>query len=578
MKHVPYLAVALILALMCGSGAAAAEKIVSGPEAVVTAGSGTAAAITGADQGNKGPATLAAPAAKLLSIVVKPAKTSVTKGTMIQFTATGKFSDNTTQDITSSVTWKSSNTKVASISPAGIATAGVKQGTTTVTASFGGKRGSAKLTVTVPKLVSITITPSETYLSKGMTQQFTATGNYSDKTTQDITSSVKWNSSNTKVVAINRSGLATAGASHGAASVTASFGGKRGSVKLFVTLRALASITVKPADMSIDKGATMQFTATGNYSDKTTKDLTASAKWKSSDTMVAAIDPAGLVKAGMKLGTTTVTASVKNKVGSTVLTVAPALISIVVTPADMSIRQRTVLQFKAKGTFSDGSTQDLTSAAIWTSEVTSVAVINAEGLATGYGVGPTTVSATYGKRSGSVRLLGTAREVKRPCDAGVDENRKGFIKWPAPRFTNVGGTTPVTGSVVVDQLTGLMWTTDSNTPGPAACVPAVTKTFQGAIDYIACLNTNGYLGYKDWRLPNRKELFSLSDYEQAVPATWLSTQGFSNVQDFYCYDYWLSTADTTSKDMGIFADLGYGAVYYSDKSLSYYVWPVRAGK
>ena len=576
MKHVQYLAVALILALMCGSGVAAAEKRVSDPQALVTASSGTVAPIVGADQDKTGPATPAASEVKLLSIAVKPAKPSVTKGTMIQFTATGKFSDNTTQDITSSVTWKSSNTKVASISPAGIATAGANQGTATVTASFGGKRGSATLTVAVPKLVSITITPSETSVSKGMTQQFTATGNYSDQTTQDITSSVKWNSSNTKIVAINSSGLATAGAKYGSASITASFGGKRGSVKLVVTLRALTSITVKPADISIDRGATLQFTATGNYSDKTIKDLTTSAKWSSSDTTVATIEPAGIVKAGTKLGTTTVTAAVKNKAGSTVLTVAPTLIAIVVTPADMSIRQRTVLQFKAKGTFSDGSTQDLTSAATWTSEVPSVAVINAGGLATGFGVGPTTVSAKYRNKSGSVRLLGTARDVSRTC--ATEENRKGFVKWPAPRFTNVEGTTPVSGSVVVDHLTGLMWTVDSNTPGPAACVPGVTKTLKGAIDYIACLNTNGYLGYKDWRLPNRKEIFSLTDYEQAVPAPWLSAQGFSNVQEFYCYDYWLSAMDTTSKDMGIFADMGYGVVYYSDKSLSYYVWPVRTGK
>ena len=575
MKHVRYLAFALVLALMCASGAAAAEKMVSDPGAVVTAASGTAAATVGPDQGKEGPA---ATAAKLLSIVVTPANPSVTRGTMIQFNVTGKFSDNTTQDITSSVTWKSSNTKVASISPAGMATAGANQGIATLTASFEGKRGFVKLTVTMPKLASITITPAEPYLSRGMTQQFTATGNYSDNTTQNITSAVKWNSSNTKVVVIKPSGLAAAQAMQGTASITASFEGKSGSVKLSVTPRALVSITVNPADMSVDKGATLQFTAAGNYSDKTTKDLTASAKWSSSDINIAAIDPAGLVKAGAKLGTATITASVQNKEGSAILTVAPTLVSIVVTPADMSIRQRTTLQFKAKGIFSDGSTRDLTSAATWTSGAPSIAVINAGGLATGFGVGRTTVSATYGNKLGSVSLLGQAREVKRPCTAGDNENKKGFVKWPAPRFTNPEGTTPVSGNVVVDQLTGLMWTVDSNAPGPAACVPAVTKTLKGAIDYIACLNSNGYLGYKDWRLPNRKELFSLIDYEQAVPATWVSTQGFSNVQDFYCYDYWLSTTDTTSKDMGLFVDMGYGAVFYSDKSRSHYVWPVRAGK
>ncbi len=58
----------------------------------------------------------------------------------------------------------------------------------------------------------------------------------------------------------------------------------------------------------------------------------------------------------------------------------------------------------------------------------------------------------------------------------------------------------------------------------------------------------------------------------------IASNDFTNVQEFYCYYYWFSTADAISKDMGIFVDMGYGAVYYSDKSLSYYVWPVRAGK
>lgn len=575
MKHVLYLAA---LALLCGSGAAAAEKTVPGPEAVVTAGSGTAAAITGADQGKQGPAAPVAPAAQLLSIVVDPANLSVTRGTTIQFKATGKFSDNTARDITSSVTWRSSNKKIVTISPTGTATAGVRQGTAVVTAALGGKSGYVKLAVTVPNLVSITITPSEPYLSQGMPQQFTATGNYSDNTTQDITSSATWTSSNTKIVYVKPSGLATARSRKGTASVTASFGGQRGSVKLAVTMRALASITVNPADPSIDRGAALQFTAAGNYSDKTTQDLTSSVQWSSSDTTVAAIDPAGLLKAGMKSGTTTITASFKNKTGSAVLTVAPKLISVVVTPIDMSIRQRAVLQFKAKGVFSDGSVLDLTSAATWTSGAPAIVAVNAQGLATGYGLGRATVTATYGTKSGSVNVLGLGREVKRTCATAEDENKEGFVKWPAPRFTNADGTTPVKGNVVVDQSTGLMWTVDSNTPGPAACAPAVTKTEQSAVDYIACLNANAYLGYKDWRLPSRKELFSFIDYEQAVPAPWVRTRVFSNVQEFYCYDYWLSPADATSADMGLFADIAYGVVYSGKKSSLYYVWPVRAGK
>jgi hypothetical protein len=544
------------------------------------AGSGATTNIA-ADQGKPGPASLTAPAAKLVSITLTPAKPSVTKGTTLQFIATGKFSDNTTTDLTSSAIWKSSNAKVAAINSSGLATAGAKGGATTITASFEGKRGSTKLTVTVPKLVSITLTPATPSVSKGMTQQFVATGKFSDNTTTDLTSSATWKSSNAKVAAINPEGLATAVVKKGTATITASFEGKRGSTKLTVAPRALVSITVTPDATSLAKGTTKQFIATGNFSDKTTKDLTASSKWSSSDTKVAAINPAGLATAGAKLGTTTVTASFGGKRGSATLTVAPVLVSITVTPAHASILQMTTQQFTATGTFDDSSSRDLTSEATWTSEGPSVAPINATGMATGIGVGASTISATYGGKSGSVNLMVLVREVNCPKTgqaAEDNENLKRFVKWPAPRFTNSDGSTPVAGSVVVDQLTGLMWTTDANTPGPGACVPGVTKTWRAALDYVACLNTNSYLGYRDWRLPNSKELFSLADYEQSVPATWVYTQGFMNVQAFYCDAYWLSTAHATDADSVSFADMGYGVVFYGDKSLSFYVWPVRAGK
>jgi hypothetical protein len=539
------------------------------------AGSG-ATTIIAADQGKTGPAPLTAPAAKLVSITITPAKPSVTKGTTLQFIAMGKFSDKTTQDFTSSATWRSSNTKVAAINPSGLATAGAKGGTATMTASFGGKRGSTKLTVTVPKLVSITLTPATPSVSKGMTQQFVATGKFSDNTTQDLTSSAKWKSSNAKVAAINSTGLATAAAKKGTTTITASFEGKQGSTKLIVVTRALVSIDVTPDTTLIAKGTTLQFIATGNFSDKTTKDLAASSKWSSSDTTVAAINPAGLATAGAKLGTTTVTASFGGKRGSATLTVAPVLVSITVAPADASIRQMNAQQFTATGTFDDSSSRDLTSEATWTSESPSVAPINASGLATGTGVGSSAISATYGGKSGSVKLTVLVREVN--CPKTGRATGEGFLKRPAPRFANSDGTTPVAGGLVVDRLTGLMWTVDANAPGPAACVPEVTKTWQGALEYVACLNTNSYLGYRDWRLPNSKELFSLADYVQSVPAAWVYTQGFINVQAFYCYDYWLSTTHATDADSVSFADMGYGVVYNCNKSHDFYVWPVRAGK
>src|SRR5271169_1593782 len=70
------------------------------------------------------------------------------------------------------------------------------------------------------------------------------------------------------------------------------------------------------------------------------------------------------------------------------------LLSIAVSPASPSINVSAMQQFTATGTFSDGSTKDLTATANWASVTSSVATINAAGLATGVAAGTTNITAT----------------------------------------------------------------------------------------------------------------------------------------------------------------------------------------
>ena len=105
----------------------------------------------------------------LISIAVQPTNPSIALGTNMQFTATGTYSDNTTQDLTTAVTWSSSAASVATISndagSNGKATA-VSAGTTTITATSSGSiSGSTLLTVQPTKMnVTIALTPPITSL------------------------------------------------------------------------------------------------------------------------------------------------------------------------------------------------------------------------------------------------------------------------------------------------------------------------------------------------------------------------------------------------------------------------------
>src|SRR5208283_3806614 len=72
---------------------------------------------------------------------------------------------------------------------------------------------------------------------------------------------------------------------------------------LTVTSATLASIAVTPANSSIAKGATLQFVATGTFSDGSTQDITHAVSWTSSSPTIAAINPASGIALGLVGGT-----------------------------------------------------------------------------------------------------------------------------------------------------------------------------------------------------------------------------------------------------------------------------------
>src|SRR5206468_3033740 len=242
------------------------------------------------------------------------------------------YSDGTTVDVTSSATWVSSNSAAATITVGGLAT-GAAQGTSQISASLGGVTGSTTLTVGPAVLVSIAVTPANPSIGRGTTQQFVATGTYSDGSTLDLTSTATWLSSNAAVASISAGGLAT-GVAPGTTLIRSSLGGVTGSTSLTVGPAALVSIAVTPANPSIAKGTTQQFAATGTYSDGSTQSLTSSVTWVSSNAAVAMISAVGLAT-GIAQGTSQISATWVGVTGSANLTVGPAaLVSIAVTPVN----------------------------------------------------------------------------------------------------------------------------------------------------------------------------------------------------------------------------------------------------
>ena len=345
--------------------------------------------------------TLTVTPAIVVSIGLSPTSPTCSKGSTAQFTATGTYSDGTTANLTQLVTWASDNTGVAMISNAagsqGLAT-GVGVGTAGITATLNGVTSpSDPLTVTAASLQSIAVMPTSPTLAKGLTLSFTATGTYSDGTTANLSSQVTWASGTPSVATISPSGLAT-GVGVGTSGITATLNGVTSpSDPLTVTAASLQSIAVTPASPTLAKGLTLPFTATGTYSDGTTANLTPEVTWASDTPTVATISPSGLATA-VGQGMAGITASLNGVTSpSDPLTVtAPSLQSIAVTPSNPSVMQGQTQQFTATGTYSDGTTANLTPLVTWASGSPAVATISPTGLASAVSPGMTPITATYG--------------------------------------------------------------------------------------------------------------------------------------------------------------------------------------
>ena len=348
--------------------------------------------------------------AQLTQIKIAPANQTIAKGTTLQLSATGYYNNGTTQVLGASVTWQTSQSSVATINTQGDVT-GAGVGVAQLSATSAGVTGNTSVTVGPPALVGITLGLNQSSLPVGESEQLTATGNFSDGTVQNLTQSATWSSSAPGVVTISAAGLAT-GVTAGTSSLSATMTGITSSATLTVTAPVLVSIVVAPGNASVAAGNTQQFAATGTYSDGSTQNLTGTAAWSSSAPGVATITPGGLAT-GVKTGQSSLSATMSSITGSATLTVTPpVLVSIAVTPGNASIAVGTTQQFTATGTYSDSSTQNLTSTAAWSSSDSSVATIGnasgSQGLATTAGLGTTTMQATSGAINGSTTLTVTA--------------------------------------------------------------------------------------------------------------------------------------------------------------------------
>ncbi|HRI49505.1 MAG TPA: Ig-like domain-containing protein, partial [Pseudomonadota bacterium] len=338
------------------------------------------------------------------------------KGITRQYSAIAHYSDNTTQDVSSLVTWRAASDAIISVSnntgSRGLVTA-LNFGQSTLTATYNDVIATINVSVANEVLKSILIGPQNPVIANGTTVQLAATGVYSDRSNKDITPLVTWQSADpaiATVAATGSIGLVT-GLAQGSAVISASLPGIEGKVTVSVTGATIRQLAVTPATAMLARGTTLQLVATGTFSDNTTQDVTSSASWSSGAAFATVSNQSGSrgLVSGVSNGLAPIQATFNGQSGTANITVTNAtLSSITLTPASPAIASGTAVNLVATGNFSDGTTQNLTTSVTWAASVPAVASVSAQGVVSGLGKGQTSISATLGTTVGSTTLTVSA--------------------------------------------------------------------------------------------------------------------------------------------------------------------------
>lgn len=398
-------------------------------------------------------------------------------------------------------------------------------------------------------LESISVTPSDTAITEGASQQFQAIGAYENGSTKDITGSVTWASLDPAVVTVKTSsGLATS-VGPGSTTITASLSGVSGSATLMTAAIILPRTGQQTAYASGDDGGLQKgiawpsprFVVSGNcVTDKLTGLMWPKSPDPAQKTWEDALDYTG----GLSLcGYSDWRMPNINELES-LYNAEETYSTDWLNTEGFSLNP----MMEDYGWTSTTYASDTTSTwyvVMWNGDMAALPK------GSKWNIWPVRTDTDY---IVVARLPATGQTVN--YVTGDDGELQEGVAWPGSRFI-------VSGDCVTDRLTGLMW---SKSPDPDP------RTWKKSLDYAGDLSL---CGYSDWRLPNRKELRSLVNYGEAGQAAWLNNQGFTDVQAGV---YWTSTTYGFDTGFAWYLNLEAGEMLTIEKLFEYPAWPVRAGR
>jgi uncharacterized protein YjdB len=269
----------------------------------------------------------------------------------------------------------------------------------------------------VDEVARLELSPSAETVQPNQTLDFTAVAFTAASDTAET--NITWNATGGSITDQGRQGGRHLGqyrnGACGSFQVTATSrpSNKSDTASVSVTCPAsVASVTVSPAQASVDTGKTVQLTATprdANGNALTGRVIT----WASGNPAAATVSGSGLVR-GVTAGSATITATSEGQSGTSAITVvAPPpppppvpVASVTVSPAQASVDTGKTVQLTA--TLRDANGNALTGRVItWASGTPAAATVSGSGLVRGVTAGSATITATSEGQSGTSAITVT---------------------------------------------------------------------------------------------------------------------------------------------------------------------------
>ena len=324
-------------------------------------------------------------------ITLDKTSVSLTKGEEGILTATVSPADATDK----TVTWSSSDTKVATVENGKVKAVG--GGNATITAKAGDKSATCAVKVTVP-VTGITLDNGSVTLKEGQEIQLTANVAPVDASDKTVT----WSCDKTDVVTVDNTGKVKA-VKEGSATITAKAGDKSATCTVTVAKNVIAvtGVTLDKATLELTKGQEATLTATVSPADATDKTVT----WSTSNSEVATVEN-GKVKA-VGGGTATIMAKAGDKSATCAVTVKVPVESVTLDKTSLDMTEEDEVQLKATVKPDDASDKTVT----WSSDKTDVATVDNTGKIKAIKEGTATITAKAGDKTATCAVKVAKRVV-----------------------------------------------------------------------------------------------------------------------------------------------------------------------